>query len=57
MLLEIVKKRKLKIIWHVITRLRAKGTSSYRVQYRGNIKRKACSWLDDVNEWTGLSLN
>ena len=25
------------------------------LQFRGKIKRKACGWLDDVKEWTGLS--
>ena len=53
-LLEIVKKRKLRLFGHVVTRLRAKGTPSCRVQFSGKIKRKACTWLDDVKEWTGL---
>ena len=57
MLLEIVKKRKLRLFGHEVTRLRAKGTPSCRVQFRGKIKRKACRWLDDVKEWIGLSSN
>ena len=56
-LLEIVKKGKLRLFGHVVTRLRAKGTPSCRVQFRGKIKRKPCRWLDDVKEWTGLSSN
>ena len=56
-LLEIVKKRKLRLFGHVVTRLRAKGTPSCRVQLRGKIKRKACRWLDKVKERTGLSSN
>ena len=48
-LLEIVKKRKLRLFGHVVTRLRTKGTPSCRVQFRGKIKRKASRWLDDVN--------
>ena len=55
--LEIVKKRKLRLFGHVVTRLRAKGTPSCRVQSRGKIKRKACRWLEDIKEWTGLSSN
>ena len=27
------------------------------LQFRGKIKRKACMWLDDVKERTGLSSN
>ena len=57
MLLEIVKKRKLILFAHVVTQLRAKGTPSCRVRCSGKIKRKACRWLEDVNEWTGLSSN
>ena len=57
MLLEIVKKKKLSLFGHVVTGLRAKGTPSCRVQFRGKIKRKACRSLDDVEEWTGLSSN
>ena len=49
--------RKLRLFGHVVTRLKAKGTPSCRVLFRGKIKRKACRWLDDVNEWTGLSSN
>ena len=56
-LLEIVKKRKLRLFGHVVTRLRAKGTPSCRVQFMGKIKRKVCRWLDDVKKWTGLSSN
>ena len=56
-LLEIVKKRKLRLFGHVVTRLRAKGTPSCRVQFSGKIKRKACRWLNDVKKWTGLSSN
>ena len=56
-LLEIVNKRKLRLFGHVVTRLRAKGTPSCRVQFRGKIKRKVCRWLNDVKKWTGLSSN
>ena len=49
--------RKLRLCEHVVTRLRAKGTPSCRVQFSGKIKRKAFRWLDDVKEWTGLSSN
>ena len=58
-LLEIVKKRKLRLFGHVVTRLRAKGTPYCRVQFRGNIKRKVCRWLHDVKECrpTWLSSN
>ena len=27
------------------------------LQFRGKIKRKACMWLDDIKERTGLSSN
>ena len=49
--------RKLRLFGHVVTRLRAKGTPSCRVQFSGKIKRKACRWLNDVKKWTGLSSN
>ena len=50
--------RKLRLFGHVVTRLRAKGTTpSCRVRFRGKIKRKACGWLEVVKEWTWLNSN
>ena len=56
-LLEIVKKRKLRLFGHVVTRLRAKGTPYCSAQFRGKIKMTTRRWLEDVKEWTGLSSN
>ena len=58
--LEIVKKRKLRLFGHVVTRLRAKGTPScivVLVQFRGKIKRKVCRWLDDVRQYPAIHTN
>ena len=55
-LLEIVKKRT--FIWTCgNTAESERNTILQSLQIRGKIKRKACRWLDDVKEWTGLSSN
>ena len=43
---EIVTKRKLRLFGHVVTRLRAKGTPSCRVQFRGRSRGRP------VGGWT-----